>query len=107
MLGPLIQMCGMPGPHKQLHLQLSVSSAMQLSADYDDPLRGSPASSRALPLTLLPSGGAVQWARIPERDRHEGSEGVWGLRAPGEALGSHMASRLLPAWEEGGKRDPH
>lgn len=32
MLAPLMQMCGMPGPHKQLHLQLSVSGTMQLSA---------------------------------------------------------------------------
>lgn len=96
-LGPLLDMLGTHTAHRQLHLQLSLCSA-------------TPTSSYSLPLTLLPEGGAAQWVRTPARDRQEGSsrgeEGGRRLMASGEAVGSHMPSRLLPASEEGEKECP-
>lgn len=96
-LGPLLDTLGTHTAHRQFYLQLSLCSA-------------TPTSSYSLPLTLLPEGHAVQWVRTPARDRQEGSsrgeEGGRRLTASGEAVGSHMPSRLLPASEEGEKGGP-
>lgn len=60
-----------------------------------------PSGPYSLPLTLLPEGGAVQWVRIPARDRQEGSgrggegEGdVWHQVEPREATGQPGFSQL-------------
>lgn len=53
-------------------------------------LSAAPTSPHPLPPTLLPEGGAVQWVRIPARDRWEGSGGggegeLWHQAEPWEA----------------------